>query len=165
MCLQNLVKERLVRMVSRKSRKQKRAQAAIQRKVALPGTVTEAADGYANAAAFLGEESELMRAGTFQRSNLTRDVELLTTAYRESWIVKRIIDMPCEDMTRAWYTLSTGLSGKAVHELYRLEARHSVKQEMTNAIRWARLYGGALAVMVIKGEEEMLEAEEVVLEI
>ena len=114
-------------------------------------------DGYANAAAFLGEESELMRAGTFQRSNLTRDVELLTTAYRESWIVKRIIDMPCEDMTRAWYTLSTGLSGKAVHELYRVEARHSVKQEMTNAIRWARLYGGALAVMVIKGEEELLD--------
>ena len=39
-------------------------------------------DGYANAAAFLGEESELMRAGTFQRSNLTRDVELLTLPRR-----------------------------------------------------------------------------------
>ena len=39
----------------------------------------------------------------------------------------------------------------------RLEARHSVKQEITNAIRWGRLYGGSLAVMVIQGEEDRLE--------
>ena len=116
-----------------------------------------AADGYANAAAFLGDDSEVLSAGTFNRSNLTADTELLTTAYRESWLVKRIIDMPCEDMTRAWFTLSTGMRSEAVHELNRLEARHSVKQEITNAIRWARLYGGSLALMVIRGEEDCLD--------
>ena len=61
-------------------------------------------DGYANAAAFLGEESPLFAAGTFLRSGLTADVETLTAAYRENWLAKRIIDMPAEDMTRAWYT-------------------------------------------------------------
>ena len=39
----------------------------------------------------------------------------------------------------------------------KLEAEHSVKQEITNAIRWARLYGGSLAVMVIRGEEDELD--------
>ena len=125
-----------------------------------PGRISEglkAADGYANAAAFLGDDSEVLSAGTFNRSNLTADTELLTTAYRESWLVKRIIDMPCEDMTRAWFTLSTGMRSEAIHELNRLEARHSVKQEITNALRWARLYGGSLALMVIRGEEDSLD--------
>ena len=116
-----------------------------------------AADGYSNAAAFLGEDSPLLSAGTFLRSGLTSDPERLTAMYRESWLTMRIIDMPSEDMTRAWYRLNTSLPEKALHDLSRLEAKHSVKQEITNAIRWARLYGGALAVMVIRGEEDRLD--------
>ena len=114
-------------------------------------------DGYSNAAAFLGEDSPLISAGTFQRSRLTSQTELLTVTYRENWIAKRIIDMPCEDMTRAWYRLSTAMPEEDLHALKRLEARHSVKQEIANAIRWARLYGGALAVIVIRGEEQRLD--------
>ena len=116
-----------------------------------------AADGYTNAAAFLGEESPLLSAGTFIRSGLTSDPELLTAMYRESWLTMRIIDMPSEDMTRAWDRLSSSLSEEHVHALRRLEARHSVKQELTNALRWARLYGGSLALMVIRGEEDRLD--------
>ena len=76
--------------------------------------------------------------------------------YRESWLTKRIIDMPSEDMTRAWYRLSSPPGTEELRALRRLEARHSVKQELTNALRWARLYGGALAVIVIRGEEDCL---------
>ena len=115
----------------------------------------EALDGYANAAAFLGEDSPLLSSGTFRRSGLTSQTELLTTAYRESWLAKRIIDMPSEDMTRAWYTLSTSLPEEDLQDLKHLEARHSVKQEITNAIRWARLYGGSLALMVIRDDEDL----------
>ena len=116
-----------------------------------------AADGYSNAAAFLGEDSPLLSSGTFLRSDLTSDPERLTAMYRESWLTMRIIDMPSEDMTRAWYRLSTPLPEEALRDLRRLEAKHSVRQEITNAIRWARLYGGSLAVMVIRGEEDRLD--------
>ena len=115
------------------------------------------ADGYSNAAAFLGEDSPLLSSGTFLRSGLTSDPELLTAMYRESWLTKRIIDTPSEDMTRAWYTLSSSVEPEDIHILRRLEARHSVKQELTNALRWARLYGGSLALMVIRGEEDCLD--------
>ena len=121
----------------------------------MQGNTQAASDGYSNAAAFIGEDSPLMTAGTFTRTSLTQNTELLTSAYRTSWLAKRIIDMPSEDMTRAWYTLSTSLSEEALSDLQRLEARHSVKQEITNAIRWARLYGGSIALMVIRGEEEL----------
>ena len=113
--------------------------------------------GYSNAAAFLGEDSPLFSSGTFLRSGLTSDPELLTAMYRESWLAMRIIDMPCEDMTRAWYRLSSAVTDRQAHALRRLEARHSVKQELTNALRWGRLYGGALALIVIRGEEDRLD--------
>ncbi|QTE74018.1 DUF1073 domain-containing protein [Clostridiales bacterium FE2010] len=116
-----------------------------------------ALDGYSNAAAFLGEDSPLLSAGTFRMKGLTAQTKLLTAAYRENWLAKRIIDMPTEDMTRAWYKLSTSQPEERLHQLARLEARHSVKQEMTNAIRWARLYGGSIAVIVIRGEEKELD--------
>ena len=115
------------------------------------------ADGYSNAAVFLGEDSPLLASGTFLRSGLTSDPELLTAMYRESWLTKRIIDTPSEDMTRAWYRLSSSVNPEEIHALRRLEARHSVKQELTNALRWARLYGGSLALMVIRGEEDRLD--------
>ena len=116
-----------------------------------------AADGYSNAAAFLGDQSPLLSAGTFHRSSLTSNTELLTAMYRTDWICKRIIDMPTEDMTRAWYTISSGIDESDLHEIRRLEAHHSVKQELANAIRWARLYGGALALIVLRDDEEKLD--------
>lgn len=77
--------------------------------------------------------------------------------YRGSWLPKRIIDMPSEDMTRAWYTFTAEFPPEDLDALRRLEARHSVKQELTDAIRWARLYGGSVALMVIRGEEDCLD--------
>ncbi len=116
----------------------------------------KALDGYSNATGFLGADSPLLASGTFVRSGLTANTELLTTVYREYWLAMRIIDMPSEDMTRAWITLTGDIPEEDLEELRRTEARHSVKQEITNAIRWGRLYGGTLALMVIRGEEKRL---------
>lgn len=119
--------------------------------------VLMALDGYSNAAAFLGDDSPLLASGTYRRSGLTSNTELLTVTYRENWLAKKIIDMPSEDMTRSWYSLSTSMPEEDIRDLKRLEAKHSVKQEITNAIRWARLYGGSIAVIVLRGEEGILD--------
>ena len=126
------------------------------RSAAKPNNLRFSADGYANPAAYLGESSPLLGGGTFLRSALSSDTELLTTMYRESWLAMRIIDMPPEDMTRAWYRFSAPLPEEDLESLRRLEARHSVRRELTDAIRWARLYGGSLALMVLRGEEDRL---------
>ena len=144
----------------RKANRSKRKTAAMKGQITrgqLAAELLSAMDGYSNAAAFLGENSPLMASGTFVRSGLTSQTDLLTTTYRVSWLAKRIIDMPSEDMTRAWYSLNTSLPAETLNEMKKLEAEHSVKQEITNAIRWARLYGGSLAVMVIRGEEDELD--------
>ena len=113
-----------------------------------------ARDGYVNLPARLGGASTLLGAGTYERS-FPFNPALLTSLYRESWIAKRIIDMPGEDMTRGWYTLP--LEEERLEELRTLEARHGIRREITDAIRWARLYGGAVALMVIDGHENMPE--------
>ena len=121
------------------------------------GTAVFSGDGYVNRPAFLGAASELFSAGTFVRSGLTQDTNLLTTVYRENWLAKKIIDMPAEDMTRAWYTLAADIPAVEMNALRRLEAKHSIQNEITNAIKWARLYGGSIAVMVIRGDEDYLD--------
>lgn len=113
-------------------------------------------DGFSNYAASIGNASPLMMAGRFERSGLTMDRETLTAAYRGSWVAKRIIDMPSEDMTREWYMIESSISMEDIHDIYELEAKHNIKQEMTNALRWARLYGGAIAVIVLLGQEDIL---------
>ena len=112
--------------------------------------------GYSNPPAFLGASSPLLAGGFFQRSGLTSDTQQLTAAYRESWLAKRIVDMPSEDMTRRWYSLSTSMDEEDLRALRRLEAKHSVRREITNAIRWARLYGGSIALMVVRDGAEDL---------
>jgi phage-related protein (TIGR01555 family) len=113
-------------------------------------------DGYSNPAAFLGEASPLFSGGEFVRSAPYLDFEELTVLYRESWLAMRIIDMPSEDMTRAWYRFSSPVPEEDQESLRRLEAKHSIRRELTDAIRWARLYGGSLALMVLRGEEDRL---------
>ena len=120
-------------------------------------TNEQAQDGYVNSLAYLGEASPLSQANDYERHSISNDFNLLTILYRENWLAARIVDTPCEDMTRSWYSVSSELEQDKLDELEKLEAKHSVKQEITNAIRWGRLYGGAAAVMVIKGQEDMLE--------
>ena len=115
------------------------------------------ADGYSNSAVSIGAASPLLSSGTFVRSNLTQDTEKLTTIYRESSLAMRIIDMPAEDMTRAGYTLTGDFETEDLEELKRVEARHNIMGEITDAIRWARLYGGAVAVIDIFGDSKKMD--------
>ena len=117
----------------------------------------QAIDGYYNPLARLGEASALLAAGGYVRSSLTAAPRLLTVLYRENWLAKRIIDMPSEDMTRGWYTLPPELGPDQLDALRRLEARHEIRREITAAIRWARLYGGCCALMVLEGQEDRLD--------
>lgn len=73
-------------------------------------------DGYTNQLASLGEASPTMSAGTFVRSGLTEQQEQLSVIYRECSIAKRIIDMPSEDMTRAYIDQILDYTENAEHD-------------------------------------------------
>lgn len=114
-------------------------------------------DGTTNPAALTGEASILTSDGIHARSGMNDQTELLMVNYRESWLAKKIVDMPSEDMTRKWYTLNTSMTPEQMKALRNLETRCSVRRKLTNGIRWARLFGGSIVVMNIKDGKELSE--------
>lgn len=116
------------------------------------------ADGYNNLVARLGaEQSNPMSASYYTSSGLTARWQELTTMYREGWLTKKIVDMPAEDMTKAWISIDTQLEQSGVDAIEREMRRFKVQKKVTDAVKWARLYGGSIAIILIDGDEDMMD--------
>lgn len=73
----------------------------------------------------------------------------LTALYEGNGLFARIIDLPAEEAVRNGFTLHDGASREAAD--FYVEALDDLAWEETlsTAVKWTRLYGGALAVMLI----------------
>lgn len=97
-------------------------------------------------------------AGTDERfylsTYLSRNRAQLEQRYRASPMAGMIIDAVAEDMTRAGIILrSEKVSPNDIEELESSIVRMGIKDSFTKAIKWGRLYGGALAVIDIDGQD------------
>ncbi|MCM1059456.1 MAG: DUF1073 domain-containing protein [Eubacterium sp.] len=116
------------------------------------------ADAFSNALARLGYGTpNLMEYTEYNKTNFTAEYNTLTALYRENWIVKRIVDVVAEDMTKNWYSIKSQISPESKKQIARLEARTAVRAKVLEGLKWGRLYGGAAAVIVIEGQEDMLD--------
>lgn len=92
-------------------------------------------------------------ATTYGFNPITRERQKLEFIYRGTWIGGIAVDAFAEDMTRAGIdidsTLEPGDSQKIIAALERLR----VWQGLADAIRWARLYGGGGAILLIDGQD------------
>lgn len=115
---------------------------------------TRATDGLLNVVAGLGLPSHDKRqhntyAPVGQLSRMHLD-----SMYRSSWICKRIINTPAEDMTREWFdTVFDDPEGKNTKTIEQAEKRFGIKAKVLGAIRWARLYGGSVLIIGLRGEK------------
>lgn len=69
----------------------------------------------------------------------------LTDLYKGCGIAKRIVDLISDEMTRAWFCVEGDADDLIVQRLEEINAKKKIRE----LIRWARLYGGALAVVGI----------------
>ena len=81
----------------------------------------------------------------------------LNTLYRANWIVKKLIDIIPEDMLKNGYRLNTSLEAESKSSLARLERITRLKAKVLEGLRWGRLYGGAIGLLLIDGHEDMLD--------
>lgn len=72
-------------------------------------------------------------------------------AYRTSWLMRKIVDIPPLDMTRAWRTWQT--EGDEIEDLERAERRLQVRDKCKRALAMARLWGGGAILIGVKGQE------------
>lgn len=83
---------------------------------------------------------------------LSRQRLKLEAMYRSSWVVGQVIDVVADDMTRKGVKLN-GLSTPKDSEMIDQEMdRLQVWDKLNKNIKWSRLYGGSLAVMMIDGQ-------------
>jgi phage-related protein (TIGR01555 family) len=115
-------------------------------------------DSFENAQAQLGvsygqSPTNLLSGSTYNYSPITRNRLLLENAYRSSWLVRRAIDTPAEDMTREGIDFDTTAPPDIVDACQQFWQEWGLWQQLHSGISWGRLYGGAIVVPIIEGQD------------
>lgn len=112
-------------------------------------------DGFANFTARLGlgQDNMLAQSGYVRGGYISRDQGQLDDMYRTSWLVGRMVNVVAEDMTRGQLNIKAQWQPGRTDELLRAYRRTGCPGRLSDAIKWARLYGGALAIILIDGDE------------
>lgn len=92
-------------------------------------------------------------ASTYGFSPISRDRVKLEFTYRSSWIAGRAVDTVAEDMTREGVELLGEIEPEQQEELETEATRLKLWPALCDTIRWSRLYGGALGVLLIDGQD------------
>lgn len=123
------------------------------------GTVAATADkmtvdGFVNFAARLGMGAQNVNSeATYIVSPLTRNRLKLEAMYRGSWVVGAAVDCVAEDMTRAGIDVRGEDNPERVEKIQSQLTHKGCWTALTDLVRWSRLYGGAIAFIVIDGQD------------
>lgn len=113
-------------------------------------------DAFSNPIARLGfGTQDLMQATQYPLTRMTQNYQLLTSLYRDNWIVQNIISTIPEDMVRKWYTIKSNVSPEYIDSLQRLERKTGLRKSIMEGMYWGRLYGGASAIIMVKGQDNL----------
>lgn len=115
-----------------------------------------AMDAFSNPAARLGFGTmDLMQATDYPLTRMTQNYELLTSLYRDNWIVQNIVTTIPDDIIRKWFELKTAIAPDYLTRFTRLERTAQLRKKLALGMYWGRLYGGAVGLMLIKGQEDL----------
>lgn len=110
-------------------------------------------DSFANFQARLGWGADNQSsASQYTLSYQSRNRVWLEAAYRGSWIVRAAVDAIPEDMTRKGIAMS-GLPPTAIAKMETALTELAIWDQLCDTGKWAQLYGGAIAVMLIDGQD------------
>jgi hypothetical protein len=111
-------------------------------------------DGFANFVAGMGQGvNNLTSAGTYVFDNLTQNRIKLEAMYRGSWMAGAIVDRVADDMTREGIDIESDIDPKKMQEMQRALTTMGIWKSLQKLFKWGRLYGGAIAVIEIDGQD------------
>lgn len=113
-------------------------------------------DAFSNPAARIGFGTmDLLQGTQYTPTRMTQNYALLTTLYRENWIVQNIVATIPDDITRKWYDLKTSAAPEYIDRFIQQERRTKLREKIRQGMYWGRLYGGAAGVIMVKGQDDM----------
>ncbi|MBQ4775223.1 DUF1073 domain-containing protein [Pectobacterium versatile] len=111
-------------------------------------------DGYNNFTAKLGANTQnIQTGGTYTPGYITRNRVMLEFAYRSSFLVGAGVDAMADDMTRKGISISSQLKPKQKGAVETFWDEIGVWDGINDTLKWSRLYGGALLVVLIEGQD------------
>lgn len=102
-----------------------------------------------------GSQSPLEATG-YPLTRMTDNYALLNSLYRDNWVVQNVVGIIPDDMTKKWFTLG-GVGPEHLRVLDEAQRRTSLRERINTGLKWGRLYGGAAGILMIRGQEGMLD--------
>lgn len=115
-------------------------------------------DSFQNFAAQLGiGTGNLTSFNTYGFNPITRVHTLLEWIHRGSWVGGVAVDIVADDMTRAGVHLKGELKPDKIEQINESATQLGVWSAVNDVIKWARLFGGAIGVLLIDGQDPSTE--------
>lgn len=115
-------------------------------------------DAFQNQMARIGYGQPNLLEGTqYPIKRMTFNYNLFNSLYRGSWIVRKVIDVPASDMIKNWIKLSSQISPDAIDQFDRVIRATQTRNKILQGLKWGRLYGGAGALIILEGQEDILD--------
>lgn len=112
------------------------------------------ADGYNNFQAKIGPETQnIQTGGTYVPGYITRNRTMLEFAYRSSFLVGAGVDAIADDMTRKGINISSRLKPTQKGKVENFWDNAAIWDGLNDTLKWSRLYGGAILVVLIDGQD------------
>lgn len=111
-------------------------------------------DGFQNFAARVGLGTQNQNSGSHYGFDfVSRNRIQMEAVYRSSWLAGQAVDVVAMDMTRAGIEIqSDDMAPKDKDKLNRSMERLLIWNHLCDTVKWSRLYGGSIAVMLIDGQ-------------
>ena len=118
------------------------------------GKAVRTTDGYNNFPAKLGAQAQnIQTGGSYLPGYLTRNRVELEFAYRSSFLVGAAVDAMADDMTRKGVNISSKLKPGQKGKVDRFWDSTAIWDGLNDTLKWSRLYGGAILVVLIEGQD------------
>lgn len=107
-------------------------------------------DSYGNKITGSGTDDKIKSFTTYGFENDTMNWPLWMALYNDSWVFRRAIDKPAQDMIRSGINLD--LDNERIDDILNLVKKQ--RKNLIELIQWGRLFGGAVAVMMFDNLED-----------
>lgn len=112
------------------------------------------ADSFINFAHKLGIGADnALTSSSYGYNPITRNRLLLEWIHRGSWLGGVAVDLVADDMTRAGIDFKSEMEPDAEDAIQTESVKLGMWESINETVKWSRLYGGAIAIMLIDGQD------------
>ena len=108
-------------------------------------------DAFKNLVTGLGTTKDRFTAGEWE--TYTYNGNELAAAYTCDWLVQQLVNIPADEATRKWRTITTpSMTPEQIELFEQHETKLKVKNRVRAALKWSSLFGGSGIYIVVDGQ-------------